>query len=537
MRKALKKYFSKWKLIDVIILILSICSIVFVTYFPLLYAYVSMPKGFVFSGEASFFEPVDTNLYVSAIHYGQWGGILLPNLYTSIPNTPVLIYPFLTTLGFIFRFVNPFLLFYVAGLLTEIFLIFGLVFVINKLRFSIKMSLYSIVLICLGGGFGFVNFPNIIPADMTYLHPTFFVTLQKSHEAIAIFCFILALVNFYFYILEKRRLKTKQVLSILIPLLISVFIYPFFAISFFLITGMYLLIQRKLSPSRQDIFIYVGLMVCSAIIIGVLLVQFIINPTFLGISAHIGVDILSEILGFGILFPIFIFQLFWLPRSPLKTFLSIWFIVIFMLAILPIGPGSVFLRGSFFPIVLLGILVIKRILSRATLFARVAIIFLFFILLTATSLRIFFMRMTYDYTANPYIYIPAEQYGIFSYLNGHAAPKSVVLALYMTGNEIPALTHNVVYMGHGLQTPDAQRKLQEEQSFYTGNESVADARKFLLDNNISFVLWGIEEKSFYQTHAKLENHLKEIFSQLKMVYVRNGIAVLAVDKEKLNGSL
>lgn len=141
--------------------------------------------------------------------------------------------------------------------------------------------------------------------------------------------------------------------------------------------------------------------------------------------------------------------------------------------------------------------------------------------------------MTYNYASNPFIDIPIEQFGIFTFLEKSTPPKSSVLALYMTGNQIPAFTRNTVYMGHGLQTPNAISKLTEEQTFYRGEYSLSEARNFLLKNNISYVVWGIEEKSYYQTNAKIENHLKEIFSRMHIVYLRNGIAVFSVDKKRL----
>ncbi len=54
-----------------LILLIIISFAVFVNLFPNYYAYVNTPSGYIFSGQASWFDPWDINIYVTAIKWGQ----------------------------------------------------------------------------------------------------------------------------------------------------------------------------------------------------------------------------------------------------------------------------------------------------------------------------------------------------------------------------------------------------------------------------------------------------------------------------------
>lgn len=145
-------------IVSMLILVVIIIFILFIYHYPDYYAAITTPNGMVYLGQNSYFDPWDINFYVSSIHYGQRAGIFLPNLYASMNNQPVLLFPLLTVMGFIHKTINPFILFHIYSIITGAILIVDLFFIIKKLGFSTRITLYSILTICLGGGIRILKF-------------------------------------------------------------------------------------------------------------------------------------------------------------------------------------------------------------------------------------------------------------------------------------------------------------------------------------------------------------------------------------------
>lgn len=256
--------------------------------------------------------------------------------------------------------------------------------------------------------------------------------------------------------------------------------------------------------------------------------QFSINASFKDIGNHLGINFSSILFGYGFLLPLFIYQLFWLPKSNLKTFLSLWFLVTLFLAILPFGPGKVYLRGLFFPITLLGILTIEEIPKRINYASKHWLLFLFCALLIGSNVYIFSMRMSPDnYIQSSWVYMAPEEYGIFQFLNENTQKDSSILALYKLGNMIPAFTHNRVYFGHMHQTPDGVNKDYITKVFFTGQASTEEEKKFFKENNISYVIWGKDEIQFYQNNLQKNNTTKNPVQFLHLVYKIKDVKVFS----------
>ncbi len=104
----------------------------------------------VFFGQNSWFDPHDIDIYVSVIHYAQGGHLLLPNLWTALPNQPISIYPVEVLLGYIFRSVNPFLLYWFSSIVYRIFFIYGMFWPIRKTNVSNLFAEATTLAISLG---------------------------------------------------------------------------------------------------------------------------------------------------------------------------------------------------------------------------------------------------------------------------------------------------------------------------------------------------------------------------------------------------
>ena len=514
-----KNFLSLFLLFCVIILVLFIYD------FPVIFAFFYTPKGFVFLGQNSYFEPWDYNLYVSAIHFGQWGGILLPNQYTSFPNNPILLYPLLTLVGFIFKTVSPFLLFFLGNITSGIILLIVFYILIRKLGFSSNTSLIALLTISLGGGIGFLSGKSFNSADLTSSLVTFYSTFEKMHEAVGVLFFTLALVSFFLFTVNKEKLR--QVIFILIFLIGSIFIYPYTILPFFIITGVFVLVYRKGKINFFDSKVFAILLTPAILEVFFLFKELSSNLTFAGISAHIIISIIPLFLGYGILVPLFLYQIFFLPKTPIKIFLSIWFITVFLLGVFPIGPGRVFLRGSFFPITLVSILTLIELIKKFRLNKYVIFaIFIFF--LTGTSVFIFLNQINSSNANNSWVYMPANDFKVFNYLTNNTPPNSAVLTLSLLSNQIPAFTKNRVFYGNPTQSRYFNIDRQISIVFFLGQLNQKDEKNFLVQNNISYILIGETEKNLRKQYAKKGDSFSKIINSFQKVFQSDNISLYKV---------
>jgi hypothetical protein len=477
-------------------------------------------------GQHTYFDPWDYNLYVSVIHYGQWGGVLLANQYTSVPNKPVLLYPLLTILGFLFKTVNPFFLFFLGNILSGIILLIVFFNQIKKLGFSPNISLIALLTICLGGGVGFLGGKNFNSADITSSLVTFYTTFEKMHEAIGVIFFTLALTSFFLFITHTTRLK--PIVPTLIFLLGSIFIYPYTILPFFIITGVFILVNKKGRIDLFDCKVFAILFVPAIVEVFLLFEELASNSTFAGITAHIIISVIPLLLGYGILIPIFLYQLFFLPRTPIKIFLSVWFITIFLLGILPVGPGRVFLRGSFFPLTLVSIVTVIDLIKRFNLNKYLAWGFFIFFLI-GTSISIFFRQINPSTINNAWVYMPANDFQVFNYLNSNTIPSSSIVTLSLMSNQIPAFTKNSVFFGHPTQSRDFTFNRQVTIAFFLGKLSKKDERNFLTYNNISYIVIGETEKNLRKQYPTTGDSFSTIIKSSQKVFQGKNISLYKVN--------
>ena len=383
---------TKSKII-VISLIISFIAL-FISLYPNWYALKHVPVGYVFSGQASWFDPWDLNVYVAAVHWGQHHGFLLENMYTSLPNPKIVYYPLYTLAGALAPSANPFLVFYGFSVFSTFFLVLVLTFIIQKLIHGFLPVLITVASIIFAGGLGFLVFPFLNSLDTTMTAATFHSAIQRPHEGIALACYILALMAFYF---STETKTTKWKLASVFSLMLTLALYPYYILSFFAIAGLY--IHWKFGwnwlPKHRQYASSLGLGA-----FGTVWLQYLNLHSNSSLSGVIGQQLSSPavipfVFSYGLLAIPFIFQLVKMrPITPIRFFLSIWIFVSLVFMFLPIGIARFYLRGIFFPLVILAVLVIKYLLQKyfpANLEKKLVIVLVYlFICVVPTTLTIFF---------------------------------------------------------------------------------------------------------------------------------------------------
>lgn len=507
--------------------------ILFIYRFPDVFAFLMRPKDMVFLGQNPWFDGSDVNVYAAAIHYGQLGHILLPNLYTSIINNPIFIYPFYTILGFLLRNNNPLALFFVASILTGILLISGTYIFFKTFTLSKTHSLAGVITVCLGGGVGFLLYPYVRSGDISDAI-TFYDTFLKPHEGLAIFCYLAYFVLFYKVLTHSQNIFYVFLTSL--ALFILIIFYPYFIVTCFIISVGFWFFTKDKDFSQKDFLQFSGIFM-PAIVMAVFIGNQLSNNTWSQLMQSSPVDYASTLFGFGILFPLALYHLFFLPKSRQEKYILTWLFTTIFFAFLPFGPGKLFLRGIFFPLVLTGIFTLVEIRKKYKISDRVyaSIIGIFLLLSIGTSMEIFILRIkdARQYISapqSPWIYMSQKDYNIFDYINIHIQPMKGFLAADVLGNQIPAFTHDIVYFGHLQQTPNTEEKLQSILIFYAGRVPKDKVSTILSANNISYVLWGSEEKAItFQYIGKKITSLSQIYPSLKKIYQTGDITLYTIN--------
>ncbi len=91
------------------------------------------------------------------------------------------------------------------------------------------------------------------------------------------------------------------------------------------------------------------------------------------------------------------------------------------------------------------------------------------------------------------IYPYKTLYSGLLWLEKNTKPEDIVFSDITLGNLIPAYSGNMVYVGHSISTVNYQKKLLDVAKFYKTGMSDLDARKFLLQRRIKYVIWSYDE--------------------------------------------
>jgi hypothetical protein len=507
----------------ILLAILSLTLIVLFFSFPNYYASKNTPKGMVFSGQAFWFDPWDINVYASAIRWSQNNGLNFQNTYTTQEHKSVVLYPFYTTLGMLFPKTNPFLLYRTSLILFSFLLLFTIYEIARKFLSKKNGALLALFLVPLGGGLGWVFFPKAILPDIGMTPFTFTSTFQKPHEVLAVTFWILSYYFFYRGI-SRNNLKSTVISALISNLL--VFFYPFFLLSYYLINGIFCLIISVKNKVKQPL-LYFGTTVLITFPIGAIYSLYLLSSASFEsvLSSNLPThNIVLLVLGYGILTPVLIYQLFQKKWDSASLYLIIWFFLSVLLAYLPVGFAKQYLRGLFFPAVILSMKSLNKI-SKQLKISKKILLDILIVFVPLTSIFIFAFRITNAQDASSgwyrWYYISQEENEAMNFLNGSTPIGSGILSSYPIGNHLPAHTDNRVYYGHNCQTPNSKEKIENLNKFYANEYSNEEAERFIKENNISYVWWGRDEKKIANKHD--EESLEYTF--LKPIYTNSEVIV------------
>lgn len=512
---------NRKSILNIVLFLIITVAILALNNYPNFYASQHTPPLFRYSGQASWFDPWDLNVYVSAIRSGSRSGLLFINNYTTTPHSPILVFPLYTIVGSLFSSLNPFLLFHALATINGLFLIIGMFCIIKLFLNNTKLSLVALFLVCTGGGLGWMFFPTIESSDLFMTGFTFHSQFQRGHEGFGILLYLLSLV------LSYQGIRTKTFIPLIFSLLTScllVVFYPYYLISIALICGVFAL--RKISQS-QEYLPYTVVFIINLFVTGFITLIYrshlFSNPGLTEIlSQHlITPNIISLILGYGLLLPTLFIVLPKWRDSDQNYFLTSWLILSLVLAYLPFGFSRFFLRTLFLPIILL-IFHNLEYLNKVTAISKRTIVLCLLFVIPISTFFILSKRLSEVSKNNPWYYLNPQQTQTLDFLTQNTPPGSGVLSAYTFGNLLPVHTQNKAYYGLSFQTTTLVPSLQNTLAFYSQQFTENEAKSFLQQSNISYVIFGSEERAITNQYA----HTSTLqYSFLQKVFESQGITV------------
>jgi hypothetical protein len=92
-------------------------------------------------------------------------------------------------------------------------------------------------------------------------------------------------------------------------------------------------------------------------------------------------------------------------------------------------------------------------------------------------------------------YLTKDIAAAYQWLEDHTSREAIVLCDFEVGNYIPAISGNMVYIGHSPLTLNFWGKWALVKRFFSESESDEFRIKFLKDNKIAYVFYGFREKA------------------------------------------
>lgn len=474
---------------------------------PDLFKFATCPKDKWFTGQASWFDPWDLNVYFSAIGWGKQDGIFFENVYDGQSGQKVYLHFFYTLLGKATSSLNlptPFI-FHLAGFLTSFFL--GAVFWwFIKIFFEKEgQKKAAFALLLLGGGLGWLFLPVILP-DLGVPGFTFANALRRPHEAVSLCLFLITLGSFW----QAEVFQKKKALILgAISCFLMLFFHPYNLFSLgviFTCSGLYWWKKKKKAAFLRPLLAMGIVAVVYFLLVGRFTLE---SPSFAGMGSHAKFSLTPSnlalrspppplaILGWGLLSPLIWFAFRSKEKSNQLTFLKIWFLAHWTILYFPLGFQKLLIRGLWAPASLLAIKGLEEVYQKRGINYRL----LAGSFLILASLSTFLMAA--ERTARPssarWDYLPYEEKKIIDYLKTNGDRDEVVLASHQIANLIPAHTNKRVWAGHEFFTPQFQKRITNINHFFAGKMSEDEAKSFLEETKAAFIYWGPEEKTIGQT--------------------------------------
>lgn len=484
------------------ILCLAVATLVVL---PQIWAYLKTPEDYFFSGINLNVNINDIQgVYFSAIDNFSQGDILYRNPFDS-EGRPFFFYPAYLVIGKIAALTSiPVILAYhlSAFLITTVYLLF--VFRFLELFFvDFRKQLLAFSLICFGGLFltGIVEGVGLF----SFFIPHFILS------QLALFSCLYFLIKIS---LGKFSRFSFAALFICIFLLSS--IHPWMSVVLITFSFIWFLVLFKINKKN----LYKWIIAVFILIFGTLPIIFYYSVKVHWVNFSLSTPLYFPITLYGIFLPVAIIGVYRsIRRSENYTFLFLatWFVVQFTFIYLPFPFSRRFVEGMYLPLSIFSVVAVDWLISQFNFKKWEVLIYTnAFIYLSIGVIANFLILFLW--LPNGLVYRKIEEKEANLYLDYNSTSDQRILSLPSTSLLAASQVKANFYVGHGVQTPDFEKKQKIVQDYLSGATDEDKRLKILYEEDICYVFVGPEEKKITKIDLASEDYLS-VFYQNKEVTV------------------
>lgn len=484
----------------------------------------------------------DTNVYFSFMKQAEQGKVFVENLHTGELQHGSIFHPLWLVLGWsagLFRLPIPLVFHLARVILGAVFLLF-LYFFLGSVFSDSRRRNIAFVLAAFASGIGVffsINVPFwdtiqaflLLPSDQWITESNTFLTLM--HSPLFLLSQLLLLLLFWL-VLHEERLRGAFMLGVVAFALGLV--HPYDLVTVAALLPAFLAVRRirdpMLTPRDAGRFLrrlaVIALFVTPAIIYFSVIGR--VEPAIGGwMRQNVTISPMphSYIFGYGLIlaFAVAGFVALRKTRNRTQLFVLTWTVVGLLLLYIPVQINRRFTNGLHVPLVILAAVGVdlawrglSRIAARHELRRSALLSFAGWVV----GIGIFFSTMTVVaksiyWESNPALsiyHLPKTVTTAMDWLEPNTSDADVILAHSYDGNIIPARTGRRVYVGHGHQTVDWDRKRELVASWFFRTNGDDDAKAaFLRLERISVIFFSGTEDRLGEFDPAQKPYLRLVF--------------------------
>lgn len=439
----------------------------------------------------------DYFVYLSMIELGRQGHLFMKNLYNIESQTSVFFSPQWYIIGQFGKLtgLDNATSYHIFRLMASFIFLSIIWWWLNKIFPSYKQKIVALLVVLFSSGLGtaFINiFPHTKTMPTNFWLPESVTFLTFSQGPIFIISQILLLSIFGLFIKgwqQEVRKKELVLSSCLIGCLVLIHPYDGFIIA--MVLSLWILLQHVKFKKIVSgfIHIYAPLLLIAIYYIFI----FTYNPAAGQLFQQNQVtskEITDYLAGLGILIPLSLAGVWYLIKNKLHRnnywlLLIIWTLVGWLLIYLPLPFNRRLANGWHFSLAVTSIFFLINFYKKSKPLTRgILISFFFMILFFETMIFIITDAVTTYQDQEHKLFYTTQDRAVYSLIKKNTSPQDIILTRGWDGLVIPAFTGRVVYVGHRIQTWQAEEKSRATYLIWTSQKNI---EPWLLDNKINYI--------------------------------------------------
>lgn len=511
---------------------------------PVALGYLNQKDNLVYLGRRDI-NSQDVYTYVAFIEQARQGRVLFENLYTSEPQIPSLIRPSYVLIGTVARFtgLSSITAYHVFRIIFSLIFCFVLFSFLKRFfaRDKDRVIAYIVVLTSAGIGF-FVK--GLAPGSTDLWMPESITFLSLAEAPHFIFSQILMLVGFMTYLMALEKKKMLFCVFSAGSFLLLSFEHPFNLFVTGITLGVFSLWYLvKTKEWRSGAVVGTGIILCTTIL-GIFYqwlgtVQNPILRSWAQESVLNSPTVHNYIYGYGLLL---IFAFFGIEKALKEKgrdqiLLIVWIAVAAVLLYSPFPFQRRFSEGLHLPLAIfatVGLLSVSQHFSKLSIkiaqeYVTYGVLVVFILILAATPVdRVLndIAVISQDSPAGYYQHLLSSEIDAITFLRKTTGSRDIILTNWFYGNLVPGLTGRKVYIGHKVQSPFFDKKVEKMNRFLL-ETNPKKATAFLKEAGVTYIFLG-KNDSMLSYGFKPDSK-----SYLTKVYDRDDVAIYRVRKSSV----